>query len=127
MKKIKILAVNDLTISLKILEIEVEGSDLPIEIDIASDGDEAVEKIQEGKKYDVILMNLEMPFMSGWQATGKIREFGVTVPIIAWSGHFKDLFMERCLKAGMNDYIEIDGFTQLKDIVGVLRRVGVTL
>lgn len=127
MKKIRILAVNDLIYTLKIVEIEVENSGLPIEVDEVTNGDKALEKIEKGEKYDAILMNLEMPFMSGWEATEKIRELGVTTPIIAWSSNFKELKMQECLEVGMNDYIEIDSFNLLKGILEALERVGVKL
>lgn len=125
MKKTRILAVNHLIYTLKILEIEVGKSDLSIEVDETTNGDRALEKIEKGEQYDAILMNLEMPIMSGWEATEKIRELGVTTPIIAWSLHFKELKMKECLEVGMNDYIEIDSFNVLKSILEALERVGV--
>lgn len=77
---------------------------LEINIDTASNGEEAVEMLLAGEKgYDLIFMDYLMPVMNGVQATEKVRSTGNTVPIIALTASDNEL--DRLLDAGMNDYI----------------------
>lgn len=120
----RILAVNDYEFFLEFLGQHIENSNLPIFLDKAIDGKEAVEKAKK-EKYDAILMNLEMPIKDGWQATKEIRALGITTPIIAWSCHDKYSVFEGCIEVGMNDYAEIGIDHFLKEIFNALERVGV--
>lgn len=74
-----------------------------ISIDIAENGAIAVEKCLN-TRYDVILMDLNMPVMNGFEATRKIRE-RIATPIIALTAAATTAESERCLACGMNDYI----------------------
>lgn len=76
------------------------------EIDIASNGLEAVSKFTSNK-YDLILMDIEMPEMDGFQATTEIRriETKQQIPIIALTAHAIQGYREKCLSFGMNDYL----------------------
>ena len=74
------------------------------EIDIAKNGKEAVEMMEQGK-YDVVFMDLLMPEMDGYQATRQIRKSGHTLPIIAMSADEDDLTRKAAFEAGMNDYV----------------------
>jgi CheY-like chemotaxis protein len=76
------------------------------EIDVASNGAEAVAMFLAGK-YDLILMDIEMPEMDGFQATEQIRtsETNTNIPIIALTAHAIEGYREKCLAFGMNDYI----------------------
>jgi CheY-like chemotaxis protein len=75
-------------------------------VDVAADGREAVERAAAGR-YDVILMDVQMPELDGFQATAAIRAHssGVRVPIIALTAHAMAGDRERCLEAGMNGYL----------------------
>ncbi|MDT7827409.1 ATP-binding protein [Pricia sp. S334] len=74
-------------------------------ISIAENGRVGVEMLQN-ENYDVVLMDLQMPVMDGFQATTAIRkELGSNVPIIGCSAHSLVGEKERCLELGMNDYI----------------------
>lgn len=76
-----------------------------IETEIALNGREAV-KMARKNPYDIILMDMQMPIMSGIKATTLIREeLKSTVPILALTANAQPADNERCLKAGMNDYI----------------------
>jgi CheY-like chemotaxis protein/HPt (histidine-containing phosphotransfer) domain-containing protein len=76
------------------------------EVDIASTGIEAVSLFAKNK-YDLILMDIEMPEMDGFQATVEIRkrENGSSIPIIALTAHAIEGYREKCLSFGMNDYL----------------------
>jgi len=77
-------------------------------IDIANNGKEALAKFGN-QKYDIILMDVQMPIMDGIRATIKIREaeFGTNahIPIIAITANALVGDREECLNAGMDDYI----------------------
>ncbi|OGI09033.1 MAG: hypothetical protein A2Y40_09365 [Candidatus Margulisbacteria bacterium GWF2_35_9] len=75
--------------------------------DIANNGDEAV-KMFFHKTYNIVLMDIQMPIMDGFESTMKIRKSepeGQRVPIIAMTAHAMKGDKERCLKANMDDYI----------------------
>ena len=77
-----------------------------IQVDVANNGVEAVEAVKKGG-YEAILMDMQMPEMDGYQATGVIRQ-NVRLdqlPIIAMTAHAMQGDREKCLEAGMNDYI----------------------
>lgn len=77
-------------------------------IDMAFNGKEALEKFGMAK-YDLILMDVQMPVMDGFKATQKIRELekstNTRVPIIAVTANAFPEDKERCLTSGMDDYI----------------------
>ena len=75
--------------------------------DSVSSGKEALEAVKH-KKYDLILMDVQMPEMDGFEATGHIRELeknGGHIPIIAMTAHAMKGDDQRCFDAGMDDYI----------------------
>jgi len=78
-------------------------------VDVANDGSIAVKKLfaHERPPYDIVLMDLQMPEMDGYQATRKIRSEArfTKLPIIAMTAHATTEERERCLDAGMNDHI----------------------
>jgi signal transduction histidine kinase len=75
-------------------------------VEIAEDGRQAVELISRAH-FDVVLMDLQMPVMDGFQATAAIRALpeGKQVPIIALTAHALSEDRDRCKTAGMDDFI----------------------
>ena len=83
------------------------------QVDLAEDGSQAV-KAYKRKSYNLIFMDIQMPIMDGYAATQEIRKIETRnleqstiqrVPIIAMTAHAIKGYRERCLKAGMDDYI----------------------
>jgi CheY-like chemotaxis protein len=79
-------------------------------VQVANNGREAVETLANGPQpppFDLVLMDLQMPEMDGYQATTKIRSDArfAALPIIAMTAHATMEERQRCLAAGMNDHI----------------------
>ncbi|VAW61696.1 Signal transduction histidine kinase [hydrothermal vent metagenome] len=98
----KVLLVEDMIINQKVALGLMERLDL--KIDIANNGKEAVEK-HSRNKYDIILMDCQMPTMDGFEATKIIRETDTDIPIIAVTANVLSSDKERCNQAGMNDHL----------------------
>ena len=76
-----------------------------LKYDLANNGIEAIEKLRV-KKYDLILMDIQMPEMDGYTAAQEIRgKLKLTTPIIAMTAHALAGEREKCLSYGMNEYI----------------------
>jgi PAS domain S-box-containing protein len=75
-----------------------------LEITEADNGAEAV-ALAQAKDFDLILMDVQMPVMDGFEATRHLRQQGLTVPIIALTASAITGEKQRCLAAGMNDYL----------------------
>lgn len=75
-----------------------------LEIEVAENGAEAVAKV-EHNVYDIVLMDLQMPVMDGYQATRLIRAFDKATPIIALTASALLKVRQDVIAAGMNDYI----------------------
>ncbi|WP_027720921.1 hybrid sensor histidine kinase/response regulator [Maridesulfovibrio zosterae] len=100
----KVLLVEDNPINQQVAEHILIATGLTVES--AANGKIAVEMIKNNS-YDIILMDIQMPEMDGYEATDTIRNKMdiVDLPIIAMTAHAMRGDKEKCLKAGMNDYI----------------------
>lgn len=75
-------------------------------VDTASDGDQATTMVQRFPKgYDLVLMDISMPFVDGYDATARIRKSGINVPIVAMTAHALKGDKELCLENGIDDYV----------------------
>ncbi len=106
LKDASVLLVEDNSINQKILLLSLNKE--VKKIDVADNGKEAVDKFGKSK-YDIILMDIQMPIMDGIVATRKIREVESSIhsrtPIIAITANALHGDRETCLSAGMDDYI----------------------
>jgi CheY-like chemotaxis protein/HPt (histidine-containing phosphotransfer) domain-containing protein len=77
-------------------------------VDAVDNGLDAFDKVKTNQ-YSAVLMDVQMPVMDGFEATQQIREWeqerGIHIPIIAMTAHAMQGDRERCLEAGMDDYI----------------------
>jgi signal transduction histidine kinase/CheY-like chemotaxis protein/HPt (histidine-containing phosphotransfer) domain-containing protein len=98
----QVLLVEDNVINQRMAEILLE--DAGLQVDLARNGAEAIERV-DSKIYDVVLMDVEMPDMDGYEATRRIRaqERHRDLPIIALTAHALASHRNLCLAAGMND------------------------
>lgn len=74
---------------------------LAIHIEVADNGQEAIDLILGGG-FDLILMDIEMPGLNGYQTTEKIRLTDRKIPIIGMSAHASKVYRDTCLRSGMN-------------------------
>ncbi len=100
-KSILLVEDHDLNQMLAIAILE----ELGMKATLAENGQEAVDKMKEGA-YDLVLMDMQMPIMDGLEATKIIREdLKDITPIVALTANATQQHKEKCLAAGMNDYI----------------------
>lgn len=106
-KKVRILMVEDNPVNRKIGVISLQK--LGYSVDTAENGKEALNAVKN-TGYDLIFMDIQMPYMDGYEATSSIRRGDDLIsdpqlPIIAMTAHALQGDREKSIEAGMNDYI----------------------
>jgi CheY-like chemotaxis protein len=105
-RQLHILLAEDNPINKKMVERILQKNGQRIKT--VSDGAEALAALRQ-ESFDLVLMDVQMPNLDGFQATGAIRQeeetTGAHMPIIAMTAHAMKEDKERCLAAGMDDYI----------------------
>jgi|TARA_B110000261_G_scaffold60507_1_gene71226 signal transduction histidine kinase/ActR/RegA family two-component response regulator len=79
-------------------------SEVGAEVELAVNGQEAI-NLFNPEKHAVILMDMQMPVMDGYEAIRRLRNGGFDVPIIALTAHVSEVEMEKCKSAGANEYL----------------------
>ena len=121
-KNIKVLVVEDMALNQLLMKTLLD--DFGFERDIAGNGKIAIEKLQT-KLYDVVLMDLQMPEMNGFEATDYIRNvLKSKIPIIALTADVTTADLAKCKAVGMNDYIAkpVDERLLYSKIVGLVKK-----
>ncbi len=121
-RNIKVLVVEDIALNQLLMKTLLD--DFGFERDIASNGKIAIEKLQ-AKSYDIILMDLQMPEMNGFEATEYIRNtLNSKIPIIALTADVTTVDLAKCKAVGMNDYIAkpVDERLLYSKIVGLVKK-----
>ncbi|NRB63988.1 MAG: response regulator [Saprospiraceae bacterium] len=103
LKNLRVLVVEDNILNQKLAGLALNK--LEVDATIASNGLNAIQLLKEAE-FDVILMDLEMPVMNGFEATKVIREeLNISTPIIACTAHVMAEEKQKCLEQGMNGFI----------------------
>ncbi|OWP62534.1 hybrid sensor histidine kinase/response regulator [Hymenobacter amundsenii] len=121
---VKILVVEDIALNQLLMKTLLE--DFGFAMEVAGNGRIALEKLRT-TRYDIVLMDLQMPVMNGFEATEHIRnELGLSVPIIALTADVTTVDVEKCRAVGMNDYISkpIDDKLLYSKIIKYLKQPG---
>ncbi len=121
-KNIRVLVVEDIALNQLLMKTLLD--DYGFESDMAYNGKIAIEKLKT-KSYDIILMDLQMPEMNGFEATQYIRtKMNLEIPIIALSADVTTIDVVKCQAVGMNDYLAkpVDEKILYSKIVGLIKK-----
>jgi PAS domain S-box-containing protein len=121
-KNIRVLVVEDIALNQLLMRTLLD--DFEFECDIASNGKLAIEMLAK-QTYDLILMDLQMPEMNGFEATEYIRNvLHSDIPIIALTADVTTVDLAKCKAVGMNDYIAkpVDERMLYSKIVGLVKK-----
>src|SRR6187549_3106981 len=128
-KNIKVLVVEDIALNQLLMKTLLD--DFGFEQDIAANGKIAIEKLTQKradgtvKSYDIILMDLQMPEMNGFETTEFIRKtMNSKIPIIALTADVTTVDLAKCKAVGMNDYIAkpVDERILYSKIAGLVKK-----
>jgi CheY-like chemotaxis protein/nitrogen-specific signal transduction histidine kinase len=102
LKGMRILLVEDSLDNQMLMQIFL--SKMGIKLEIANNGVEGIEKALAGN-FDLVLMDIQMPILDGYQATKKLREKNYNKPIVALTAHAMLSEQEKCIHAGCTDFL----------------------
>jgi signal transduction histidine kinase len=102
----RMLVVEDVELNQRLLAVMLRRAG--VVVDLAEHGKHGMELAlaaeRKGEPYDVVLMDMQMPVMDGYEATRALRAAGYTRPIVALTAHAMSTDRDKCLEAGCNDY-----------------------
>jgi CheY-like chemotaxis protein len=99
---ISILVVEDNSFNIMVAQSLLERGGATV--DVATNGEEALNKLQPGK-YHLVLMDLNMPVMDGFEATRRLRARGITLPVIALTASLPAEVEKDVQSAGLTDIV----------------------
>jgi len=102
-RKLRVLAVEDHPVNQQVLTEQLEH--LGCHVTMAAHGLEALQRWQRGETYDVMLTDVNMPQLDGYQLTRWLRDRGINVPIVGVTANARAEDGEHCRLAGMNEYL----------------------
>jgi PAS domain S-box-containing protein len=123
----RVLVVEDVELNQLLMKTLLD--DFGFECDIVANGKIAIESL-ENKQYDIILMDIQMPVMNGFQATDYIRNvLKLNLPIIALTADVTTVDLEKCKTFGMNDFVAkpVDDRKLFNKIISLLKKGKSTL
>ena len=103
----RVLVVEDGVVNRRLIRVVLDRAG--VDAAEAHDGREGVDAVlaaqAEGRPFELILMDMQMPVLDGYGATDELRSLGMDVPIVALTAHAMDGDREKCLAAGCTDYL----------------------
>ncbi|MBN1791515.1 MAG: response regulator [Bacteroidales bacterium] len=123
-KGLKVLVVEDIALNQLLMKTLLD--DFGFDCELAGNGKIAIEKLKS-KPFDIVLMDLHMPEMNGFDASRYIREnIDSQIPIIALTADVTTTDLKKCKAVGMNDYISkpIDENLLYSKIIDLLKKPG---
>ena len=119
----RVLLVEDNPINQEVAKKMLEK--IGLEYELATNGQEAIEQLQASDNFNLVLMDCQMPVKDGYEATGEIRAMESKnkirhIPVIAMTANAMEGDREKCLDAGMDDYLPKP--VKMAEMKKVLRR-----
>jgi len=98
-----ILVADDVSVNLDLVKVYLKKTQASLLF--ASDGKEALEICKNNPAVDLVLMDIQMPVMNGYEATREIRKFNKDLPVIAFTAYVFANDKVQCIEAGCNDFV----------------------
>ncbi|HJX72047.1 MAG TPA: response regulator [Bacteroidales bacterium] len=99
----RILVVDDEEFNWLMIKAALE--DTGVKVDWARVGQEAIDLVAAGEHYDLILMDMSMPVLDGFETTNRIKKINSSIPIIAQTAFAMPEEVAKCMEAGCDDYL----------------------
>lgn len=121
-RPLKILVAEDNPVNQKFVQVVLNKAGHSVTT--VSNGKQAVEAVRN-QSFDLILMDVQMPEMDGYEATGLIRKYqaqtGIFTPIVAMTANAMKGDREKCLEAGMDDYLSKP--VKVRELLDILQKL----
>jgi CheY-like chemotaxis protein len=101
---LRTLIVEDNPVNSKVAEKMLLKVCPQMQVNTVSSGEESLERVKS-QQFDLILMDCQMPGLDGFETTRRLRDAGLTTPIVACTANTTDQIQDRCRDAGMDDYM----------------------
>ncbi len=115
--RLKILVVEDIKDNQAMIQLWLKKTGA--KVDVANNGNEGI-RLALVNNYDLILMDIQMPFLDGHQTTQSLRRQGFQIPIVALTANRADQERESCFKSGFTDFLEKP--IKLVSLIEILRK-----